>query len=1339
MFKAGSGKCRDCGHEWHQHEGVIDRQVADKFVQIWNHNQQKLAAAAATTIANSHKTDEEIREEERRAYIAAQKKLNAGVAGTSGSQSGRNKDWLSADNSGDENSNSHRKKALSDESSEEDFKYYSKDEFLAKQKSTTSLSGLPTNASSTPVAKPVKVVNLIDFSDATHIRPASPRLAPGLSGSASPRLGGLGGSSPRVGGLSPHNLPMHPPGLGLGSTTPGHLSLPLTALHLRQSGSQSPRDTIEHQVQLMTKELHDKAAEIESLRKRLGEIEAVADKNKEESRKLLDQLDAATRSNGSTVQELRDQLMTVEQKEANARAELDLKDDQLEKLVEESSQLRHTVQELANQLAQLQERETLRASGDSHSEGMVKAYEARIAELEANLQTARVSAENGEQAVAQQLETARGLEQQLEELRVQLETSQGFEIEASELRAQLQTARQLEQESSEIRSQFEKARGFENEVNELRAQLVSARVDESEIIELRNQLETAKARSERILELEALLQQQVSCSRSAEDRVSELQSQLTSGQERMAEVEQQLIEKSNAIASLLGEKSTYAVQAADRISELERQLMEATETLAKLGDVEAQMQKSNTLHETESLQLKSRIEELETQLCVSSDQGSHVESLKQSLEQRETRISEIEVQLASVQACIEQRDAYIQELEQRLSSDRDQLILAQKTRMQLETMQSDLAQRDSRIHELETGIEKKTEELQILQSELTIRDEQLVQTEQRLTQASALQEAIEDKEATIFSLQSSITVFNEQISELTLSITRKDEEIELLSASKQANVQAHEHIGRLEAELEAALNASGNNQSMSDQLAEVQSRLALLQGERDNLTMQLGEVQARLVSVEEEREATVAQLAGDLNIEHQRCAHLDDQLRNTSVELEQLKTGMEEFTRTADITTQQIAELENEKRSLQAEIVRLSDKISLIESASTESVGEFETMMAEVRRQNADLSQQLEEKRVILDALSNDSNTQQAFIDSLQKELSSVRTQLDTAEMHLTSAQIRVEEEAKLRAETEETRASIQASSQRSVEEIAQLRETIDELRNQLDEIRMEKECAVSESRELAVKIVALESSNTTAKEEIEALKESVKTAENELRFVKSELNAESDITRVEVVRMSTELEALIVKLNEAQSELAREVQNGVSAQARIMQSEHMIEELKSKLTSAQSELNNVMKNSALVESVSRQSEQYLKAIQDVSFVMKTVTDKFLSPNASEANSRAISVEEEGTEAVNQLERSVKSLLRLVEAVSDKSKILEKENLGLENKLRDYENINTALREKANQSFVQRLIDPIVSCKWPGANNRARIGHDGVPVQPRHGSEMSQLIAPPRQYGGMSV
>jgi chromosome segregation ATPase len=326
----------------------------------------------------------------------------------------------------------------------------------------------------------------------------------------------------------------------------------------------------------------------------------------------------------------------------------------------------------------------------------------------------------------------------------------------------------------------------------------------------------------------------------------------------------------------------------------------------------------------------------------------------------------------------------------------------------------------------------------------------------------------------------------------------------------------------------------------------------------------------------------------------------------------------------------------------------------------------------------------------------------------------------------------------KIRAQLEESRGSLEAGSERINAEISQLRSTVGSLQDELVEARTEKDRVIGDSKDLGLRIVELESWNASSAGEIESLRASVQTMENELKFVRSERNAESDMVRAETVRLTTELEAVSAKFAEVQSELAREVENGVSLQARILQFEHVVEELKAKLTSTQAELQDALRSRSTNDKVASQCEQYLKAIQDVSFVIKTVTDKFLSPNASEVNSRAVSIEEEGSEAVAQLERHVKALLRLVEAVSDKSKILEKENMCLENKLRDYENINTTLREKADRSLVQRIIEPIMACKWAGTDANTRMAHGAVPVQPRHGSEMSQLISPPRQYGGMS-
>jgi hypothetical protein len=134
---------------------------------------------------------------------------------------------------------------------------------------------------------------------------------------------------------------------------------------------------------------------------------------------------------------------------------------------------------------------------------------------------------------------------------------------------------------------------------------------------------------------------------------------------------------------------------------------------------------------------------------------------------------------------------------------------------------------------------------------------------------------------------------------------------------------------------------------------------------------------------------------------------------------------------------------------------------------------------------------------------------------------------------------------------------------------------------------------------------------------------------------------------------------------------------------------------------------------------------------------MRTVTDKFLSPNVSEAQSRAISVEEEGSEAIYQLERNVKAILRLIETVADKAKIIEKENLGLQDKLKEYEGLNDSLRERVNQPLIQRIMEPIMSCRWSGPPPNERF-MNGNPTQRRNG-EMSNIMGgAPRQYGNMT-
>jgi chromosome segregation ATPase len=1131
MFKAGSGKCRDCGHEWHQHEGVIDRQVADKFVQIWHHNQQKQAAAAASMAALSHKTDEELREEERRAYIASQKKLNASVTG---SGSG-NKDWLSGDHSAGEDSVTAKikpkKSILSDDSSEEDFKFYSKEEFMAK----STLSGLPTGASSTPIAKPVKVVNLLDFSEKSQSHATAP--SPRLASSASPRTMPIGSSSPRI--VSPRVNGIPPLG---GSMTPGSLSLPLTAMHLRQppNTGQSPRED-------------PNAAELEFARRRVAEMEAIVEKNKDESRKLLDQLDAAMKSNTDTVQSLQNEIALKNQRLSQLEGELS-EVDQLKANLEEVTQQRVSNQQRITELETL-----LRESNDKQG---------KLDELETQLAQERISVQ---QFASRVQELERKLTQAVQEADM-------------ELKDQLSSANfQIQELTSKVRELVSSEEAKDVEFHETKSQLEGLKAQLRE-----GEASIGAATREYVAEIEGLKTQ-----------ISDLIAQKTDLETHIAS----LGANDGLIAELRAQIETFSQSASEA-----RQLTE---------------------------------------------ENSH---LKQSVHEQQARIETLEAQIRADSGKTTIADERIAELEARLQANER---LEKETAAKIESLEAKL------IEESEKNVQLSQSNTEFVQS-MTLKDQRLAELE--------AQRSDED--------------YLSQIKELTAKIQDQDTQLEALrttaSEAETLRQSLSEHKDRLEA-VETELRERVENDQQ--------------------LIIETGRLREELLAAK-----------GAHAQSHEYISQLDVELESTK----EMKTR-----------------IESELMTAAAEIAKLQDKLSIVEASSSESLVEIEAKLSELREANTRLTQERSDLCQQVSVLQSDSQNKEAMIDSLSSDLNAVRTQLDSVETQLTAAQLRLEEETNLRAQAEHGRASIESSVERTTAESESLRTSIEDLRTEVETLRREKEMVVEESKEKSVKLMAVESSLSTSEEQVESLKASLMTIENELKFVKSQQSAESDVTRAETVRITTEFEVVNAKLAEAQSELAKEVQNNVSAQARILQAERTVEDLKSKLQQAQTDLAEISQSRTATDEISRTSEQYLRAIQDASFVIKTVSDKFLSPNPSESNSRAISVEEEGVEAISQLDRHVKALLRLVEAVADKAKILERENVGLENKLRDYESINSALREKANQSFVQKIMEPIISCKWSNPGG-PRFALSGAPIQSRRGGEMSQLISPPRQHGGMS-
>jgi chromosome segregation ATPase len=1241
MFKAGSGKCRDCGQEWHQHEGVIDRQVAEKFIQIWNHNQQKLLMANQLT----QKTEEELRAEEKRAYIASQKQLNAG-SGRSNS-----KDWLSGDQSGSEDHKS-KHRSLSDDSSEEDFKFYSKEEFL---KANGGMSGLPTGASSTPIAKPVKVVNLLDFSETSFVnKPVSmasnsPRLLP-LGGSASPRISGLtGSSSPRLmGGVSPRVMPPGP----LGSIQPGNLALPLTSLHLRQSsnGGQSPRESFDQQTQLLTGELKqreemlvEKTRELEIVKHKLQEQELISEKNKEESRKLLDLLDAAMRSNTDTVHELQDQLALKDQQQQVVRGELDILRSEVTQLKEALMAKEREVEGLRQTAG---ESEKLEAIARELEEEKVKhQWESRLleAQKQADEELRKASAESLKKLEEERESHATQTQNKFHELRVELEELRAKVAEGENFKAQLEEGeRQLHEERSRAQ--------------ELEYKLASSGDSAEKAEWLTNQLELQASENRALqVKLESL-ETKLMVSKQTNE---ELQAQI-SHQGELELRNEELVNEISNLAPVVAEASILRNQVSD---------LQAKSEAFESVSVEVDELRSQVLAE------KARCEDLESRLAQTDElkvQLVNEQARVEALESQLVNAREVETQLNAERLKVEELKAKLGSFEGASSVEVDELkSLLESERMNSQGFVAQVAELESLIGDLRSQLSQQSDEKERLVSEL---------------------EALRIKSNAD---ESSIQLLNEELLEL-----------------RQSGSQANETLVK---ELE----------------------LSRAQSERKNI--EIAELTDKIDAIETELKNRVEK-DQEILILREEMAAIKSAHTQSHEYIAQLETELESARGFGDI-----------KRGLEAEIAGLQDKLALSQAAFSESLGEIENKLQELRNENTQLLQRIAEGDAKFEAERTSKNDVLKDFASIQvelqttvsgkqvveSELQSLKTQMDSVEMHLTSAQLRLEEESKLRHQVEESRGSTDALVERITQERDGLKLSFDEVREELENLRKEKETIKDASREKAIDVVALESSLATAKEEIETLRASLMTTENELKFIRSQLSAESDVTRAEAVRFQTELEAVREKLTETQNELSREVQNGVSAQARVLQAERNVEELRTKLELAENGMNQVTHNNLMAEENAKITEQYLRAIQDASFVMKTVSDKFLSPNPSEAQSRAISVEEEGMEAVAQLDRHVKSLLRLVEAVSDKAKILERENNSLEHKLRDYESINLALREKANQSLVNRLLDPIISCKWP-TYQRARFGSSSSPTTTRTGGEMSQLIAPPRQYGGMS-
>lgn len=824
------------------------------------------------------------------------------------------------------------------------------------------------------------------------------------------------------------------------------------------------------------------------------------------------------------------------------------------------------------------------------------------------------------------------------------------------------------------------------------------------------------------------------------------------GMKKIEEIEQQF----QVMSKESMQKDTIIAERNAEIDRLRVQLIEATELRDKLSRVENELlsKESEWTADREKMgAMESRIEKLKSKLAeqeelVESAKGESkkvldeldrlmhenqdtVQVLKQQLVEAQQREQELLKQIDGVKAAAEANDfsEEVGRLTSVVAGLQGQLVQAQQAHSQIERLETELAaakQEIYRVKDLEDEKSSRESEIVDFKNQVESLTQQLAEVSAaRTAESQALTEKIESLNAELSQTMQResgehhiVEELKSQLQDLTSQLTSERARVEQLQSSAAdaftvAQQQHESEITHLQRKLENAIS----------QLEE-ERRKSAIEGE-----VEIEKIRSQLVAAEEAGVVLETELASQRATNETLCQQLSEMATesenirrsaaNSDLSVQQLQQQVESLQQSLKQSDHAIEQLQEQ---LSQEKTRMSE---LLKNADSES-GQSQAVVDALNSKVAELQTQLRESSVNASESSTKLAEAESRIQQLQEELrvgaSSSQEQIEAIRNQL--IQERSEAETSLRADFESTRTQLIATHSSEVDRFTQ---ELTEAQAELSRVTCESESAAQISSE---RIASLQSEVDTMTSQLVATRE-------DLRSIQTQLNKTTDSGRTDLLKLQSESESIAQRFKEAQAELARERQSAVSVQGQLIQAQQTVEDLKAKLAHALVQAAESSKSRDNWDSLNQQNEQYLKSIQDVSFVMRTVTDKFLSPNVSEAQSRAISVEEEGSEAIYQLERNVKAILRLIETVADKAKIIEKENLGLQDKLKEYEGLNDSLRERVNQPLIQRIMEPIMSCRWSGPPPNERF-MNGNPTQRRNG-EMSNIMGgAPRQYGNMT-
>ena len=567
--------------------------------------------------------------------------------------------------------------------------------------------------------------------------------------------------------------------------------------------------------------------------------------------------------------------------------------------------------------------------------------------------------------------------------------------------------------------------------------------------------------------------------------------------------------------------------------------------------------------------LKARLAYAERE---SEDQNSRVNQLKQALEKAKGRLESVENKRIEIEGKYQRLQEDAGQLRDALEQKEEALRSLQDQATQVEVLSTDKAVAESRLRELEREIarlkqaaEKAAKKEQETAARLTKSDadykqqvKHQVEKEEALNkELAAADDMLQSLHLKLTELETSGAEQGQQIEALRETQAQSAKQVEQLQKEKDGVGRelsaARDQLAGLESQL------SEQDRAAKQQEEHHQRELGTLQARIEEQQTQRTEARKRLASLTTEKEQSDRELAGVRD----QLARLESKLSaQENAQYEQDNRLQREL---ADSRAEK-DRLEQELNDARAKISELNLNLSAMESSGTEEEAGYQQELADLQRrldeQQADAAQRLQtaeaERQALERELANSLEQQRSLqnelvtlkgsesepgsrlqqeADALRSELEQARAQLGVAEGKLASLD---PEADRLRKELESTGTELVAIKQVIGERDVQLGEQLQELSRLNAELDDQKRVSEQEIEALREELKEVAAGREAAEHEVKhqrGLVEAVKSGGGDVKALQAELETltaaleESDKVYDEITQ----------RVEEAQSERDRE------------------------------------------------------------------------------------------------------------------------------------------------------------------------------------------------------